>query len=86
MSKQQLLKEELIKKLYHDIFRIRWVEEEVMRLYPTDVIKSPVHLSIGQESISVGVCDNLKKDNTVFGRYRIPFFGGGTDYFRYRFS
>ncbi|SVD70468.1 uncharacterized protein METZ01_LOCUS423322, partial [marine metagenome] len=43
MSKQQLFKEELIKKLYHDIFRIRWVEEEVMRLYPTDVIKSPVH-------------------------------------------
>ena len=70
MSKQQLLKEELIKKLYHDIFRIRFVEEEIMRLYPSDVIKSPVHLSIGQESISVGVCDSLKKDDTVFGTYR----------------
>ena len=55
MSEQKLLKEELIKKLYHDIFRIRFVEEEIMRLYPSDVIKSPVHLSIGQESISVGV-------------------------------
>ena len=70
MSEQKLLKEELIKKLYHDIFRIRWAEEEIMRLYPSDVIKSPVHLSIGQESISVGVCNSLAKDDTVFGTYR----------------
>ncbi len=70
MSKQQLYKEELIEKLYHDMFRIRFVEEEIMRLYPSDVIKSPVHLSIGQESISVGVCDSLAKDDTVFGTYR----------------
>jgi len=70
MSKQQLYKEELIEKLYHDMFRIRFVEEEIMRLYPSDVIKSPVHLSIGQESISVGVCDGLAKDDTVFGTYR----------------
>ncbi len=33
---------------------IRRVEEEVARVYPTDKIKSPVHLSIGQEAVSVG--------------------------------
>lgn len=60
----------LVKRLYHDMFRIRLVENEIMRLYPTDVIKSPVHLSIGQESISVGVCDNLTKADIVFGTYR----------------
>ena len=70
MTESQIRNYSLLKHLYHDMFRIRWVEQEIMRLYPTDVIKSPVHLSIGQESISVGVCDNLKKSDVVFGTYR----------------
>ncbi|MBT3334073.1 MAG: thiamine pyrophosphate-dependent dehydrogenase E1 component subunit alpha, partial [Rhodospirillaceae bacterium] len=36
----------------------------------TDVIKSPVHLSIGQEAIPVGVCDILRADDYVAGTYR----------------
>ena len=36
-------------KLYRSLYRIRRVEEEIARVYPTDKIKSPVHLSIGQE-------------------------------------
>ena len=70
MAKNVLNDNELVKKLYHDIYRIRFVEEEIIRLYPSDVIKSPVHLSIGQESISVGVCNSLNKNDTVFGTYR----------------
>jgi TPP-dependent pyruvate/acetoin dehydrogenase alpha subunit len=46
------------------------VEEEIIRLYPTDKIKSPVHLSIGQEAVSVGVCEALRPDDIVFGTYR----------------
>jgi TPP-dependent pyruvate/acetoin dehydrogenase alpha subunit len=46
------------------------VEEEIAAIYPTDKIKSPVHLSIGQEAISVGVCEALRKDDVVFGTYR----------------
>ena len=38
---------ELIPRLYRSLFRIRRVEEEVARIYPSDKIKSPVHLSIG---------------------------------------
>ncbi len=49
---------------------IRRVEEEVARVYPTDKIKSPVHLSIGQEAASVGVCDVLEAGDVVFGTYR----------------
>lgn len=49
---------------------IRRVEEEVARVYPTDKIKSPVHLSIGQEAVSVGVCEALRSDDVVFGTYR----------------
>lgn len=57
-------------RLYRALQRIRRVEEEVARIYPTDKIKSPVHLSIGQEAVSVGVCDALNTDDVVFGTYR----------------
>ncbi len=56
--------------LYTSLYRIRRVEEEIIRLYPSDRIKSPVHLSIGQEAISVGVCAALKPDDVAFGTYR----------------
>ena len=57
-------------RLYRCIHRIRRVEEEIARLYPTDRIKSPVHLSIGQEGVSAGVCDALEPRDVVFGTYR----------------
>jgi TPP-dependent pyruvate/acetoin dehydrogenase alpha subunit len=52
------------------VYRIRRVEEEIARIYPTDKIKSPVHLSIGQEAASVGVCEALRPEDVVFGTYR----------------
>ena len=55
---------------YRSLYRIRRVEEEIVRLYPSDRIKSPVHLSIGQESVSVGVCAALSTNDIVFGTYR----------------
>ncbi len=57
-------------RLYRSLYRIRRVEEEVARAYPTDKIKSPVHLSIGQEAVSVGVCAALRPSDVVFGTYR----------------
>lgn len=57
-------------RLYRSFYRIRRVEEEVARIYPTDAIKSPVHLSIGQEAVSVGVCEALRPTDVVFGSYR----------------
>ena len=57
-------------RLYRRLLLIRRVEEEIARLYPTDVIKSPIHLSIGQESVSVGVCEALDARDVVFGTYR----------------
>lgn len=59
-----------VENLFRDIYRIRRVEEEIIRLYPSDKIKSPVHLSIGQESISVGICAALRPEDIVFGTYR----------------
>ena len=57
-------------RLYRALYRIRRLEEEIARVYPTDKIKSPVHLSIGQEAVSVGVCAALEKQDVVFGTYR----------------
>jgi TPP-dependent pyruvate/acetoin dehydrogenase alpha subunit len=60
----------MIEKLYRSLYRIRRLEEEVGRVYATDAIKSPVHLSIGQEAVSVGVCEALRTTDIVFGTYR----------------
>lgn len=60
----------LNERLYYSLYRIRRVEEEIADIYPTDKIKSPVHLSIGQEAVSVAVCDALNRDDIVFGTYR----------------
>jgi TPP-dependent pyruvate/acetoin dehydrogenase alpha subunit len=56
--------------VYRALRRIRRVEEEIARVYPTDKIKSPVHLSIGQEAVSVGLCRPLRASDIVFGTYR----------------
>jgi TPP-dependent pyruvate/acetoin dehydrogenase alpha subunit len=57
-------------RLYRALYRIRRVEEEIARVYPTDKIKSPVHLSIGQEPVAAGVCEALQAKDVVFGTYR----------------
>lgn len=58
------------KDLFYQALRIRLVEEKIIDLYPSDLIQSPVHLSIGQEAAAVGVCANLKKEDWIFINYR----------------
>ena len=50
--------------------RIRMIEERIVEIYPSDLIQSPLHLSIGQESLAVGVCSNLKNEDQLFTTYR----------------
>lgn len=69
MSKQDNNREQ-VKRLYASLCRIRRVEERVAQVYPTDKIKSPIHLSIGQEAVAVGVCEALRPEDAVFGTYR----------------
>jgi TPP-dependent pyruvate/acetoin dehydrogenase alpha subunit len=57
-------------RLYHALYRIRAVEERIAEIYPSDLIKSPIHLSIGQEAVAVGVCEALSARDIVFGTYR----------------
>lgn len=60
----------LAEELFYKSLLIRRVEEKIIELYPSDCIQSPVHLSIGQEAVAVGVCQALRKHDWVFGSYR----------------
>lgn len=46
------------------------VEEKIIELYPSDAIQSPIHLSIGQEAVAVGVCEALRDQDVIFPNYR----------------
>jgi TPP-dependent pyruvate/acetoin dehydrogenase alpha subunit len=70
MSSPGKLTSDDIKRIYRSLRLIRRAEEEVARIYPSDKIKSPVHLSIGQEAVAVGVCDALTDADVVSGTYR----------------
>lgn len=59
-----------LEDFYKSMSLIRSVEKRIAEIYHTDKIKSPVHLSIGQEAPSVGVCKALLPTDTVFGTYR----------------
>ena len=59
-----------LKKAYYLFLLIRKSEEKIIDLYDTDKIKSPVHFSIGQEAIAVGVSLALRKEDVIFSNYR----------------
>lgn len=65
-DKRRMLSRDIFKKL----LLIREVELKIVHDYPTDKIKSPIHTSIGQEFVSVGVCEALQESDVVFGTYR----------------
>jgi pyruvate dehydrogenase E1 component alpha subunit len=60
--------------LYNKLFRrcllVRRIEEKIIEIYPTDKIQSPVHLSIGQEAVSVGLCEAVRDGDLIYGSYR----------------
>tara|TARA_Y100000310_G_scaffold328100_1_gene395616 strand:+ start:9928 stop:10812 length:885 start_codon:yes stop_codon:yes gene_type:complete len=56
---------------YRKMFLIRTVEEEIVTRYMRDLkMRTPTHLSIGQESIPVGVLMALPEDTHVFASHR----------------
>lgn len=61
---------ELVARLYKKMSLIRRLELRIAEIYHTDAVKSPVHLSVGQESIAVGICDPLEKEDVVSNTYR----------------
>ncbi len=62
--------QETVETVYRLLRLTRRTEEEIARLYPTDKIKSPIHLSIGQEFVAVGVISALEDADVVSATYR----------------
>ena len=56
--------------LLKNLLYIRLIEEKICELYPDQEMRCPVHLSIGQEAIAVGVCKNLGLKDLVFSNHR----------------
>lgn len=57
-------------ELYFSMLRIRMVEEKIAELYAEQEMRCPVHLSIGQEAVAVGVCDHLEREDIVMSAHR----------------
>src|SRR5258708_40136882 len=66
--------EAIYRRLFRTALRIRLVEERIIALYPSDRIQSPVHLSIGQEAVAVGLCESLSPKDLLFCSYRSHAF------------
>lgn len=62
--------QELVSRLYKRMSLIRRFELRLAEIYHTDAVKSPVHLSVGQESVAVAICDPLEADDMVSNTYR----------------
>lgn len=57
-------------KLFYEMLKIRNVELKIAELYPEEEMRCPVHLSVGQEGVAVGVCTALKKRDKVLCGHR----------------
>ena len=58
------------RQLYYEMLRIRRVEEAVAELYRQGHIAAPVHLSIGQEAVAVGVMSALEQTDKIVSTHR----------------
>lgn len=56
--------------LFRDMFRIRMIEEALANRYSQQKMRCPVHLSIGQEAIAVGVCRQLLPEDYLISNHR----------------
>ena len=59
-----------MKEFYYEMLRIRRIEEAIAHLYPEQKMRCPVHLSIGQEAVAVGVCQALEKSDRIISAHR----------------
>jgi acetoin:2,6-dichlorophenolindophenol oxidoreductase subunit alpha len=56
--------------LYRRMLLIRRSEEAIVRLYPENDMKTPMHMSMGQEAIPSAVCEALGNRGEVIASYR----------------
>ncbi len=49
---------------------IRQTELKIEELYHFEEMKTPVHLNLGQEAVSAGVCMHLNREDAIFSNHR----------------
>lgn len=60
----------LILDLYKKAYLIRATEELIIKHYDSNEMKTPMHMSMGEEAIMAGVCTAIGKKSKTFGTYR----------------
>jgi len=61
---------DFLKKLYFEMLRIRRTEKRLIKLFNDGHIKAPIHLSIGQEAVAVGVMAALRPEDKIVSTHR----------------
>lgn len=56
--------------LYRTMYMIRRAEEAIQAHYGEDEMKTPMHMSMGEEAIAAGVCRALGREDQILGTYR----------------
>lgn len=59
-----------LRRLHRELLRIRLIEERIAEIYTGYEMRCPVHLSIGQEAVAVGVCAHLQRSDYVMSGHR----------------
>lgn len=59
-----------LKRLHLEMLRIRVIERRIAERYREQEMRCPVHLSIGQEAVAVGVCAHLQPADKVMSAHR----------------
>jgi len=57
-------------QLFRSLFLARRSEEYIVKHYPENLMRTPMHMSMGQEFVCVGVCAALDGTADVFASYR----------------
>ena len=63
----------LKKKFLFEMMRMREVEIKIQNEYSKEEMRCPIHLSVGQEAIPVGISNNLNKNDKVLSAHRSHF-------------
>lgn len=56
--------------LYQSLYLIRRSEEYIIRYYPDNEMRTPMHMSMGQEAVSAAVCHAIGEEGQIFATYR----------------
>lgn len=66
----QKIEEGISLELFQEMLRIRMIEEAIGLKYSEQKMRCPVHLSIGQEAVAVGVCKNVTRSDYLVSSHR----------------